>query len=212
MVFWRERARAVGLLFAAGLAGPAGCGQAEAVKVDEGVPARAPAATTAAGASRKGVEAAGGAAKAGGEAAGGAAKAGGEAAGAARAGVEIVAAPVGDEPAEATVRREAERARAAGRTLLVYLGAPWCEPCVRFHDAAKAGALDAELPGLTVLEFDHDRDSDRLRAAGYAWRYVPLFARPGADGRASGRSIEGSIKGEGAVAQIVPRLRGLLAP
>jgi thiol-disulfide isomerase/thioredoxin len=129
-----------------------------------------------------------------------------------RRGVELVAAPPGGEPVEALVRREAERARANGRTLLVYLGAPWCEPCQRFHDAARAGTLDAELPGVTLLEFDHERDGDRLRAAGYAWHYVPLFARPGPDGRASGRAIEGSIKGEGAVAQIVPRLRGLLAP
>lgn len=129
-----------------------------------------------------------------------------------KAGVEIVAAPGGDEPAEAVVRREAERARGAGRALVVYLGAPWCEPCQRFHDAAKAGALDAELPTLTVLEFDHDRDADRLRAAGYDWHYVPLFARPGPDGRASGRSIEGAVKGEGAVAYILPRLRGLIAP
>lgn len=189
MVFWRERAPTLGLLLAAGLAGLGGCGQAEVVKVDEGAPGRAPstAATVTTTATTAKAEAG-------------------------KGGVEIVAAPGGAEPAEAVVRREAERARAAGRTLLVYLGAPWCEPCVRFHDAAKAGSLDAALPGLTLLEFDHDRDSDRLQAAGYAWRYVPLFARPEADGRASGRAIEGSIKGEGAVAQIVPRLRGLLAP
>ncbi len=129
-----------------------------------------------------------------------------------KGGVELRAAPADGEPADALVRREAERARAAGRTLLVYLGATWCEPCLRFHDAAKAGSLDAQLPGLTLLEFDHERDGDRLRAAGYDWRYIPLFARPGPDGRASGRAIEGSVKGEGAVAQIVPRLRGLLAP
>lgn len=190
MVFWRERAPTLGFVLAAGLAGLGGCGRAEVVKVDEGAPGRAPSTSPVAGATTAAVTRVS----------------------AGKGGVEIVAAPGGDEPAEVAVRREAERARAAGRMLLVYLGAPWCEPCVRFHDAAKAGSLDAELPGLTLLEFDHDRDSERLQAAGYAWRYVPLFAKPGADGRASGRAIEGSIKGEGAVAQIVPRLRGLLAP
>ncbi|HEX7480993.1 MAG TPA: hypothetical protein VF331_24535 [Polyangiales bacterium] len=37
-----------------------------------------------------------------------------------------------------------------------------------------------------------------------------MFALPAADGRSSGHGIEGSIKGEGAVDNLVPRLRALL--
>jgi hypothetical protein len=110
----------------------------------------------------------------------------------------------------ALVRDAAERARRDGRSLLVYVGATWCEPCRRFHDAASSGALDPTLGRLAMLEFDLDRDAERLAAAGYASRFIPLFAVPGADGRASARRIEGSIKGEGAVAEITPRLRALL--
>ena len=40
---------------------------------------------------------------------------------------------------------------------------------------------------------------------------IPLFALPGADGRASGKQIEGSVKGEAAVGEISPRLAALLA-
>ena len=97
-----------------------------------------------------------------------------------------------------------------GRVLLVYVGAPWCEPCQRFHKAAAAGALDARFPRLRLLEFDHDRFVDGLAGGGYTSRYIPLFAVPGPDGRASGRAIEGSIKGEGAVDNIAPRLETLL--
>jgi thiol-disulfide isomerase/thioredoxin len=96
--------------------------------------------------------------------------------------------------------------------LLVYVGASWCEPCRRFHEAASAGKLDAQLGGLRLLEFDLDRDEPRLRAAGYVSQLIPLFAVPGPDGRASGRQIEGSIKGDGAVGQILPRLQALLTP
>jgi hypothetical protein len=110
------------------------------------------------------------------------------------------------------VKQQLWRAQRDGRQLLVYVGAPWCEPCRRFHDAASTGLLDAEFPSLRVLEFDHDRDEERLRAAGYTSRLIPLFAAPAADGRASGRQIEGSIKGQGAVAEITPRLRALLSP
>lgn len=122
--------------------------------------------------------------------------------------VETLAAPGGE--VQEIVRAEVARARGEGRRLLVYVGAPWCEPCQRFHDAAKAGQLDAAFPGLRLLEFDLDRDKDRLERAGYASRMIPLFALPRADGTASGEQIEGSIKGPGAVDQISPRLRALL--
>jgi len=124
--------------------------------------------------------------------------------------VETIPAPA-DGDVQELVRREAARARDEGRTLLVYVGARWCEPCQRFHDAARAGKLDTAFPGLRLLEFDLDRDRERLMGAGYASRMIPLFALPRADGTASGEQIEGSIKGEGAVDEIAPRLRKLLA-
>ena len=125
-------------------------------------------------------------------------------------GVEIVAAPGGDVPA--VVVRELARAHRDGRQLLVYVGAPWCEPCRRFHQAAAEHKLDQAFPRLRLLEFDDDRDAARLAMAGYTSKFIPLFARPNPDGRGSGRQIEGSVKGDGAVNEIIPRLRTLLAP
>ena len=121
--------------------------------------------------------------------------------------VEVIAAPAGIEiPPWVHDRIIAAR----DRQVIVYVGAPWCEPCKHFHDALASGQLDAAFPRLTVLEFDQDRDADHLMAAGYTSRLIPLFVRPRPDGQASGRSIEGSIKGAGAVAEITPRLRELL--
>jgi hypothetical protein len=111
----------------------------------------------------------------------------------------------------ALVRAEQERPGASSRQLLVYVGAAWCEPCQRFHHAAERGDLDATFPELTLLEFDLDRDRDRLAAAGYASHYIPLFALPKEDGTASGKQVEGGIKGDGAVDFITAKLRGLLA-
>jgi hypothetical protein len=107
----------------------------------------------------------------------------------------------------------AERVRAAddGRDLVVYVGAKWCEPCQRFHEAAKRGELDADFPELTILEFDLDEDRERINAAGYSSKLIPLFVLPGADGRGTERRFEGGVKGDGAVAQLAPRLRKLLA-
>lgn len=124
--------------------------------------------------------------------------------------LELIEAPAGaDLPA--LVVAELTRARAARKALVVYVGASWCEPCVRFHDAAAAGRLDATFPDLRVLVFDADRDGDALAAAGYTSQMIPLFVVPGPDGRATTAFIEGGIKGDGAVDQLVPRLRRLLA-
>ena len=101
--------------------------------------------------------------------------------------------------------------RAPGKDTIVYVGASWCEPCRHFHDAVAAHQLDSKFPRLRLLEFDWDRDGDRLTAAGYGSQMLPLFALPDASGKPAGPQIEGSIKGPGAVDEITPRLAGLIA-
>jgi hypothetical protein len=125
------------------------------------------------------------------------------------AALHFVPAPAEGEVAT-LVQAAAAKAKGEGRTLVVYTGAVWCDPCRRFHEAATRGDLGPELDGLTLIEFDLDRDADRLRAAGYTSKYIPLFARPAADGRSTGKQIEGSIKGDGAVKEISPRLAALV--
>lgn len=124
---------------------------------------------------------------------------------------EIVAAPEGNDDVRVVVRAEVERARGDGRDLVVYVGASWCEPCTRFHRAVQAGELDATFPTLRLLEFDLDRDAARLEAAGYGSKMIPLFVAPAPGGEGSERRFAGSVKGERAVAVIVPRLSALLA-
>jgi thiol-disulfide isomerase/thioredoxin len=102
------------------------------------------------------------------------------------------------------------RANGDHRTLVVYVGASWCEPCRHFHDAAAAHQLDDQFGELRLIAFDADRDLDALDAAGYRSPMIPLFALPNADGRASGKQFAGSIKGDGAVAQIAPNLHALV--
>jgi hypothetical protein len=123
--------------------------------------------------------------------------------------VETLKADAGD--VAAIVKSAREKAVSEGRDLIVYVGAPWCEPCTRFHEAAAAGKLDSVFPTLRLLEFNLDVDRERLAQAGYSSRMIPLFVAPKADGTASDARMEGSIKGDGAVAEITPRLRALLS-
>jgi thioredoxin-like negative regulator of GroEL len=122
---------------------------------------------------------------------------------------EFVLAPASGDVVE-LVTAELERARTDDRLLLVYVGASWCEPCQYFHAAVEDGTLDAELAGTRLLEFDLDQDKDRLVAAGYSSRMIPLFVVPRADGRAGPRRTEGGVKGPAAVENLRKRLVALL--
>jgi thiol-disulfide isomerase/thioredoxin len=121
----------------------------------------------------------------------------------------FVPAPLGDVPG--IVQTEVARAQSEGRRLVVYEGATWCEPCQHFHTAVAKGQLDSAFPRLTLLEFDADRDRDRLNAAGYGSQYIPLFALPGKDGRAAGPKASGGIKGDGVVPYLTKKLDELLS-
>lgn len=126
--------------------------------------------------------------------------------------VDLVSAPTGDEPVEEIMKRELARAEDEGRQVLVYVGAEWCEPCKRFHDAAAAGELDDAFPTLRLVEFDADRDGARLEAAGCASKLIPLFARPTEEGRCHPELRHmGGVKGEGAVPFLTTRLKAMLS-
>jgi len=113
---------------------------------------------------------------------------------------------------EPVIQEQLELASAAGERALVYVGAPWCEPCERFRAAVTRGELDDVLAGTRLLEFDADQYKDALHRAGYAYDLIPVIAIPASDGRSSGRLLSGSIKGPTAVENdLVPRLRTLLA-
>jgi thiol-disulfide isomerase/thioredoxin len=121
-----------------------------------------------------------------------------------------MSAAVEDGDAESQIVTALGKSSAAKRKLVVYVGATWCEPCQRFHKAAEHGELDSAFPDLDVIAFDADRDREKLAVAGYYSKLIPLFALPKADGTASGKQIEGGNKGDGFVATLTPRLRGLL--
>ena len=111
----------------------------------------------------------------------------------------------------AYIRTQLEAAKSAKQQLIVYVGATWCEPCRRFHDAFDAGLLNADFPTIRFVEFDADIHEQVILKAGYASKYIPLFSIPNAEGLPQGKHIMGAIKGKGAVPYITPKLKALLA-
>lgn len=126
------------------------------------------------------------------------------------AGVQIIDAPQGTTDVAALVRATAAKVAVQHRKLVVYVGATWCEPCQQFHAAAARHALDGELPDLTLLEFDFDRDELALDKAGYTSPLIPLFVVPAADGRASPRRAFGGKHGIDNVPLLTGKVRALL--
>ncbi len=108
------------------------------------------------------------------------------------------------------IAEETAVAKAQGRSVLVYVGATWCEPCQHFHHAIEAGKFDAVFGDVTFLAFDIDESRSALFAADYRSTYIPLFAVPDANGRATHRRSEGGIKGEGAADDLAQKLKTLL--
>jgi len=112
---------------------------------------------------------------------------------------------------EPWIQEQVELAEAAKLRVLVYVGASWCEPCQRFHQAVEHGELNGTLNGLRFLEFDQDQDAAALKTAGYVYEYIPVLALPDPDGRNHGKMISGALKGPHAIKEnLVPRLQALL--
>jgi hypothetical protein len=123
----------------------------------------------------------------------------------------FVSAPSELGAVEPFIQEQIELSNAAGGRTLVYVGAPWCEPCQRFHAAVLRGELDGVLARTRLLEFDAEHHGAALHRAGYAYEFIPVIALPNPDGRSSGHLLSGSIKGPSAVTDdILPRLRALL--
>ena len=124
--------------------------------------------------------------------------------------VRFVTAPV-EGVVSTIMAAQLERSRAEHRRVLLYAGASWCEPCRFFHEAVDRGELVGKVGPLDLVAFDAQYDAERMLLSGYESQMIPLFALPNPDGKASGRFLEGSVKGPGAVDDLVPRLKGLLA-
>jgi len=125
--------------------------------------------------------------------------------------VRFVTAPM-DGVVSTIMAAQLERSKTEHRRVLLYAGAPWCEPCRFFHEAVDRGELTGTLGAVDLVAFDAQADAERMLLSGYESQFIPLFALPNPDGKASGRHIEGSTKGPSAVGDdLVPRLKALLA-
>ena len=70
----------------------------------------------------------------------------------------------------------------------------------------------ARWRGSYLVELNLDDWHDKLKTTGFAPRKIPLFYLVGADGRPTGKMIDGDKWGRSTVASMSATLRGFLAP
>jgi hypothetical protein len=104
------------------------------------------------------------------------------------------------------IRAEARAASGAGETLVLYVGARWCKPCLHFEQALASGKHDEALAGLRLLHVDLDARGPELAAQGYATNVIPYFVVPTPKGTPSARKFSTSTMGREVVEQIVAGL------
>jgi thiol:disulfide interchange protein len=110
----------------------------------------------------------------------------------------------GDVPT--LVRAARVKAKENGKILVVYVGADWCPPCKRFHQAVMAGEMDKKLADYTFLTLDATKDEARILAGGYGSKFIPFFVLPGADGRKKKAFEVSTLKLDQAMGEILSGL------
>jgi hypothetical protein len=111
------------------------------------------------------------------------------------------------------LREEAERAKEKGLIPVVYFHASWCPPCNLFDKSQDAPEIVAALDGVYLVRLDLDDWHDKLKGTGYEPKKIPAFYLAAADGKPTGKMIDGDKWGKTATAALMGQALGdLLAP
>jgi thiol-disulfide isomerase/thioredoxin len=113
----------------------------------------------------------------------------------------VLAAAEGD--VATIVRAQRVKALEEKRILVVYVGADWCPPCKHFKNAVANHEFDAKFADYTFLEFNLDRDGERLLQAGYGSKFIPLYVLPGPDAKRKDSFQVSEVKNRDAAMKLV---------
>jgi len=105
------------------------------------------------------------------------------------------------------LRRETEKATAQHLRPFAYVGATWCGPCNAIkHNLDKPIMMDA-FKGTFVVKLDFDAWETKLPGAGLKHESVPVFFALDANGKPTGRKIDGGAWGSDTPENIAPVLK-----
>lgn len=100
------------------------------------------------------------------------------------------------------LRDEAKRARDKGLIAVIEFYADWCAPCRVFQQNLRAPEIAAALARMYLVKLNLDDWHDKLRGTGFAPRTIPSFYFFGADGRPTGKMLDGDKWGKASPARM----------
>ena len=110
------------------------------------------------------------------------------------------------------LRDHGDRARARGLVPVVEFHADWCPPCRTFDASMRAPEITEALEGTYLVKLDMDDWHDKLKGTGFAPRSIPSFYFITAEGRPTGKMLDGDKWGKASAARMGAALKAFLAP
>jgi hypothetical protein len=115
-------------------------------------------------------------------------------------------------PLASVLAEEAARARAQGLRPFVELAAAWCAPSRKVGEMMTHPLVADALQGVHLVRLDVDAWNQQLAAHQLVTRSVPAFYELDANGRPTGRRIDGSAWGEDVPENVGPVLKAFFVP
>jgi hypothetical protein len=106
------------------------------------------------------------------------------------------------------VKAEVAKAQAKKLTPIVYVGATWCDPCLALKKHRDDPKMVDAFEGTFVIEIDADDwNAASFGALGYKTSVIPIFIAVDAEGKATGRTIDGGAWGDNIPQNMAPPLK-----
>jgi thiol-disulfide isomerase/thioredoxin len=118
--------------------------------------------------------------------------------------VTALAPPAGD--ARAALKAEVDKATQQGLKPYVELWATWCEPCTAIKKSMNDSRMKAAFKGAYIVQIDVDAWGAKLDGTGFSSSVIPVFYALDAEGKPTGRKIDGGAWGDNIPENMAPPL------
>ncbi len=109
------------------------------------------------------------------------------------------------------LRAQVERARSKSLRPMLEFYADWCPPCRAFQENLSDPRMIDALRGTYLIKLNLDDWHDKLVGTGFVVRSIPAFFFVGADGRPTGKMLDGDKWGKATPANMSASLTTFLA-
>jgi thiol-disulfide isomerase/thioredoxin len=101
---------------------------------------------------------------------------------------------------------EAAKAKAQGLKPHVEFWASWCQPCMDLAKSLGDPKMEAAFKGTYIIRLNADEWGDKLGVTGFNASAIPVFYELDAEGKKTGKTIDGGAWGENIPENMAPPL------